>query len=164
MVRQGRRRFIVLTFSALALLVWCGPVLAQSGTRVPNNNVLTILVRTTITALNHANRTGNYTVFRDLGSAGFQKANTAAKLAVIFSKLRRLDLDLGPIVLFDPKFTQPPAIDKNGMLRLNGFFPTSPQRVNFSLSYQRIAHSWRLFGISVSSTKTPARINTPKPN
>jgi hypothetical protein len=39
-----------------------------------------ILIRQTLLALDQANKTGNYTVLRDLGSPDFQ-ANTAAGLA-----------------------------------------------------------------------------------
>ena len=41
-----------------------------------------ILVRTTLLALDQANKTGNYTVLRDLAAPGFQ-VDTAARLAEI---------------------------------------------------------------------------------
>ena len=123
---------------------------------MPDANGLTILVRTTIIALNHANRTGNYTVFRDLGTPAFQKTNTPAKLASIFTNLRSENLNLSPVVLFNPEFTKKPAFTKQGMLRLTGFFPTKPLRVNFDLVYQWIDKRWRLFGISVQTTQASA--------
>ena len=52
---------------------------APKPAQIDRNGVL-ILVRRTLTALDQANRTGNYTVLRDLGSPDFQ-ANTAARLA-----------------------------------------------------------------------------------
>ena len=148
-----RRIFTVLALAAVLFPLCAGEAGAQTQRPpVPDRNEITILARTTITALNHANRTGNYTVFRDLGSPDFQKANTSAGLAEIFGTLRKRDLDLASIVLFNPQFTKPPAIDKRGMLRLTGFFPTKPLAVNFDLAYQSIAGRWRLFGISVSTT------------
>lgn len=148
---------------ALVISLICGASgqgRAQSAPQLPDANGLTILVRTTIIALNHANRTGNYTVFRDLGSPGFQKTNTAAKLAEIFAKLRKRDLDFGPIVLFNPEFTKKPALNKQHMLRLTGFFPTSPLRVHFDLIYQWIEKRWQVFGIAVQTGQAPAAAKT----
>jgi hypothetical protein len=49
---------------------------APQPAQIDRNGVL-ILIRSTILALDQANKTGNYTVLRDLGAPGFQ-ANTAA--------------------------------------------------------------------------------------
>jgi len=49
------------------------------------------LIRSALMTLNDANRTGNYTVLRDLAAPGFQERNTAANLALFRpaqSKLR----------------------------------------------------------------------------
>lgn len=128
---------------------------AQPVPRVPDANGLKILVRTTIVALGQANSTGNYTVFRDLGAPGFQKANTPAKLGGIFSGMRAKKLDFGPVVLFDPTFTKQPAINERGMLRLTGYFPTRPLRVHFDLVYQWVENRWRLFGIAAQAKQAP---------
>lgn len=163
-----RRRGRDMSRTILCLAVAIGLIIgastqghAQSAPQLPDANGLTILVRTTVIALNHANRTGNYTVFRDLGSPGFQKANTAAKLASIFANHRAQNLDFGPIALFNPNFTKQPALDKQRMLRLTGFFPTKPLRVQFDLVYQWIEKRWRLFGIAVQTKQTTAGTKTP---
>ena len=59
---------------------------------IDRNGVL-ILIRSTLFALDHANKTGNYTVLRDLGSPGFQ-SNNAARLAEIFAAERKDNIDL----------------------------------------------------------------------
>ena len=153
MVRQMRYRFVVL-----ALLAWSGPALAQAqkGPRIPNSNDLTILVRTTVIALNQANRTGNYTVFRDLGSANFRSANTPARLGEIFATLRKRNLNLAGIVLFNPQYKTKTIIDKTGMLRMAGKFPTAPFSVHFDLAYQWAGGRWRLFGIWVDTKSATA--------
>ena len=51
------------------------------------------MIRSTLLALDHANKTGNYTVLRDLGAPGFQ-ANTEARLAEIFAAQRKDNIDL----------------------------------------------------------------------
>ncbi len=129
-----------------------GGAMGQAKPTVPDSNAIAILVRTTVIALAHANRTGNYTVLRELGSPGFRRANTAARLAEIFADLRKRNLDIGPTVLFPVRLTRPAAIDKQGMLRLTGLFPTRPMSVAFDLAYERVQGRWLLFGISIKVT------------
>ena len=127
--------------------------MAQVTLAVPDPNTLTALIKNTLAALNHANLTGNYTVLRDLGAPGFSQANTAARLSVVFAKMRSQRLDLGHLILLQPRIEGKPRIDKQNMLRLKGYFPTSPLRIKFDLIYQPVANRWRLFGISVNTVK-----------
>ena len=160
-----RQTIACLAFVVGLMCVASGQGRAQSAPPMPDAdgiaNGLTVLVRTTVVALNHANRTGNYTVFRDLGSPGFQEANTAASLASSFAKFRAQNLNLGPVVLFDPEFTKQPGFDEQGLLRLTGFIPTSPLHVHFDLAYQWIEKRWRLSAISVQTKQPPAAAKTP---
>lgn len=126
----------------------------QPQVSVPDDNRLAILIHTSLIALNQANLTGNYSVLRDLAAPGFQSANSSAKLADIFSRLRGQRLDLSPIVLFTPKLNRPAAIDERGLLTLSGFFETQPQRVQFDLLFQPVGGQWQLFGVSI--TMAPA--------
>ena len=57
---------------------------AAKPAQIDRNGVL-ILVRSSLLALDHANKTGNYTVLRELGSPQFQM-NTDARLAEIFAQ------------------------------------------------------------------------------
>jgi hypothetical protein len=116
--------------------------------QIDRNGVL-ILVRNTILALDQANKTGNYTVLRDLGAPGFQ-ANTAARLAEIFASQRRDNLDLSGVAVIDPQLTVLPQIEANGMMRMAGFFPSVPQQVNFEMLFAPVGGQWRLFGLSVN--------------
>jgi hypothetical protein len=116
--------------------------------QIDRNGVL-ILVRTTLLALDQANKTGNYTVLRDLGAPAFQ-VNTAARLAEIFAGHRRDNLDLSGVAVIDPQLTVLPQIEANGMMRMAGFFPSVPKQVNFELAFAPVDGQWRLFGISVA--------------
>lgn len=115
---------------------------------IDRNGVL-ILVRGALLALDQANKTGNYTVLRDLGSRSFQ-VNTAARLAEIFADQRRDAIDLGGVAVLEPQLTLLPQIEPNGMLRMAGFFPSVPMQVNFELLFQPADRQWKLFGISVN--------------
>lgn len=115
------------------------------------------LIRSTLLTLNDANRSGNYTVLRDLASPGFQAANTAADLAQHFADLRKRNFDLHAVAISAPQLTAPPHIEQNNMLRLTGYFPTQPLRINFDMLFQNVGGQWRLFGLSVATPQAPAQ-------
>ena len=119
------------------------------------------LIRATLLTLNDANRSGNYTVLRDLAAPGFQTKNSAADLSLIFADLRRRHIDLYAAALMAPQLSSPPSLDNNRMLRLTGFFPTQPLRINFDLLFQNIDQSWRLFGISVQTLEVAPQAGIP---
>jgi hypothetical protein len=121
---------------------------ASQPAQIDRNGVL-ILIRTTILALDQANKTGNYTVLRDLGAPGFQ-ANNASRLAEIFASQRRDNLDLSGVAVIDPQLTVLPQIEANGLMRMAGFFPSVPQQVNFEMLFAPVNGQWRLFGLSVN--------------
>ena len=108
------------------------------------------LIRSTLLTLNDANRSGNYSVLRDLAAPDFQAKNSAADLADSFADLRRRKFDLFVAALIAPQFTAAPVLDGKGMLRLTGHFPTRPQQIDFDLLFQNAGAQWRLFGISVA--------------
>ena len=137
---------------------------AQAQLPVPDNIVLVQLVRASISALNQANFTGNYTVFRDLGAPSFRRANTSARLAEVFSNLRNQNLELGPLLVIDPVFTPPPFINDQGMLSLDGYFSTRPRRVTFGFLFEVVAGRWRIFGLSVNTEPAEAAEAPTKPS
>jgi hypothetical protein len=114
----------VLRLLMVAAVTAAGAAHAQQPkpAQIDRNGVL-ILVRATLLALDQANKTGNYTVLRDLAVPGFQ-VNTAARLAEIFAGHRRDNLDLSGVAVIDPQLTVLPQIEANGMMRMAGFFPS----------------------------------------
>jgi hypothetical protein len=121
---------------------------APKPAQIDRNGVL-ILIRSALLALDQANKTGNYTVLRDLGAPDFQ-ANSAARLAEIFAQQRKDNVDLSGVAVIDPQLTLLPQIEGNGLMRMAGFFPSVPTQVNFELLYAPVDGRWRLFGLSVS--------------
>jgi hypothetical protein len=121
------------------------------------------LVRSALLTLNDANRSGNYTVLRDLAAPDFQTRNTAADLAQIFAELRRRNFDLFAAALLPAQFTTPPALDAGGKLRLTGFFPTRPLRISFDLTFQSVNGQWRLFAVSVATPEAPTAQSLVRP-
>lgn len=140
---------------------------AQTPNATLNYPVLVTFVKNALTAVNHGNITGNYSVLRDLGSVSFRQRNTAADLASIFANHRKQHFDLSPILIAEPQFTQQPTEIADGRLQLVGFFPTQPQAVQFAIVYQRSESGWGIDEISVRmvpmnmsvQAATPARLS-----
>jgi hypothetical protein len=144
---------------ALALLVGlllpALPAGAQTPTRpVPDGYQLSLLIYSTMTALDQANATGNYSVLRDLAAPEFQRINPPAKLSTIFAGYRTRRVALAPVVLYQPQLIEEPLIGESGTLRLKGYFPTRPLRIGFDLSYQLVDGAWRLIALSISPSES----------
>ena len=125
-----------------------------------NAELIVTLVRTTLVALQQANMTGNYTVLRDLGAPSFQTANNAVKLAEIFAPIRRLNIDLSPVVLLDPQITQANLTDSK-MLHIAGALATKPVPVRFELLFQPVNGLWMMDGISITPIQPDAALAPP---
>jgi hypothetical protein len=130
------------------------PAAGTTSLQVSPEQIL-YLIRSTLLTLNDANRSGNYSVLRDLASPGFQAKNTAADLALAFTDLRRRTFDLFGVALIAPQLTAAPVIDPEGRLRLAGIFPTRPLQIKFDLMFVVHAEQWKLFGIAVATPEAP---------
>jgi hypothetical protein len=141
------------------------PIPADLGPRLsmPTDDKLIMLINSSLIALNQANATGNYTVLRQMAAPGFQQANSPERLSKAFTELRSRNLDLTPILLFQPKLYRRPVINDRGMLRVTGFFPTSPERVNFDLIFQPVQGKWRLYGIAANTQRVQPTQGAPQP-
>ncbi len=109
---------------------------ASPQVALPDADKIVLLARTALLTLNDAVQTGNFTVLRDKASPNFQAANTAARLGMIFQNLSRQGVDLSAISIIVPQLTQKPIIDTNGRLRLKGYFPGTPVRIDFDLLFE----------------------------
>ncbi|HEY0044372.1 MAG TPA: hypothetical protein VGB62_07455 [Allosphingosinicella sp.] len=115
---------------------------------LPDPLTLTKLVWSTMAAVDHANRTGNYAVLRALGTPSFQTANSATSLSGVFAGVRQIRLDMSNTLLIEPLFEFPPAV-QNGYLRMRGAFRMRPTGVAFDLLFQWNNGNWQLEGIAV---------------
>jgi hypothetical protein len=101
--------------------------------------------------------TGNYTVLRDLASERFRQRNTAGDLAATFANLRQQKLDLSPILVIEPQFTQAASEVAPGRLQLVGQFPTRPQAVQFALVFQQVAAGWMIDEVALRVAPAESR-------
>ena len=158
---------VCITSSSSAYAQQKPPASATQAARpaqIDRNGTL-ILIRTTLIALDQANKTGNYTVLHALCAPGFQSSNPPERLAEIFSRHRAQGLDLSGVVVIEPQLTLLPQIEPNGMLHMAGFFPSVPSQVYFEFLFEAVEGRWKPFGISVDlrSSAPQAPVQTTKP-
>jgi|WetSurMetagenome_2_1015567.scaffolds.fasta_scaffold149742_1 hypothetical protein len=114
-----------------------------------------VLIRSALAALDQADKTGNYTVLRDLGGPQFRK-NTDARLAGIFASLRDQSIDLSPLLAVDPVFTLAPKVEPSGLLHTAGSAPVGAKTVHFEIAWQQEDGAWKLYGIVVTASEPAA--------
>lgn len=142
-----------------------GGALAEAPTEVTGTEI-SVLVRSTVVALDQANRTGNYSVLHDLGDGSFREAYSQSALADMFRAFREQNVALNSVVLFDAQLDAPPELTADGYLHLLGHFPTLPNEVIFDITYRYEGGPWRIDGINVGMRKPPAAMQpapTPSP-
>ncbi len=156
-VNRQRKGFVALLLAALVAASLPLGARAQGANQPPapkaaqiDRNGLIILLKSTLLALDQANKTGNYSVLRDLAAPSFAAANNPARLAEVFANLRRDKVDLSGVLVLEPQLTAMPEITPNGMLHFAGFFPSAPTQINFELLYAPVDGQWRLFGIAAN--------------
>ena len=109
-----------------------------------------ILIRSSLSALQQANETRNYTVLQAIGARSFQIANPPARLEQIFASLQ--NYNLSSVLVLEPKFTSLPQVGANGVLAMKGFFVSGAYRIGFDLGYAPDGGHWRLAAINVDVT------------
>lgn len=128
--------------------------------QAPPPAVLLMLVRTTMAALNQANFTGDYSVLRGLTTPDLQAKSSPTDLGIAFTSLREQKLDLSPVLVLAPEFTEPTIMTEEGALRLKGFFPTRPLEVQFELVFRPVDNVWRIDGLWVTTAAASVAVNS----
>jgi len=170
-VNRQRNGGVALLLAALVAASLPLGARAQSAFQPPapkaaqiDRNGLIILLKSTLIALDQANKTGNYTVLRDLAAPAFAAANNPARLAEIFANLRRDKVDLSGVLVLEPQLTAMPELMQNGMLHFAGFFPSAPAQINFELIFAPVDGQWRLFGLGANiGSSAPVAPPAPAP-
>lgn len=115
----------------------------------PSQLELSKMIWSTMAAVDHANRSGNYSVLRDISASGFQINNNPTQLAQVFAGIRNLNVDLGNTLLVPPTYTVAPQLVNETVFRVQGVFQLRPISIGFDLYYQWEQGRWKLFGIDL---------------
>lgn len=109
-----------------------------------------ILIRQTLTALDFANKSGNYSILREISAPGFAATDDAARLSALFRNQRERNLDYSGVLVFEPQITAGPEITSDGMLRFAGVFPSAASQISFDMLFASVGGQWKLFGLAAN--------------
>lgn len=130
---------------------------------MPDALTVVKLVWSTMAAVDHGNRTGNYSVLRDLGSPTFQASANPAVLGQAFAPMRNAGLDLANAFLMAPEYEFAPAMVQPRILRARGRFNLRPMGFAFDLLFEW-NNGWQIHHISVLPFNSgPAVQSAPAP-
>lgn len=123
---------------------------------MPPQEVLVMMVRSTLAAVNQANFTENYSVLHGMTTPVMQTRLTPSHFGKAFADLRKQGLDLSPVLVLAPQFSVAPALMPDGLLRLNGFFPSRPTQIDFAIDYRAVGGFWLIEALSVTASQPGA--------
>lgn len=115
----------------------------------PSQLELSKLLWSTVAAVDHANKSGNYSVLRDISAQGFQVNFNPARLTEVFSSIRSLNIDLSNALLVPPTYYEAPQLVSNDVFRVRGVFQMRPISIGFDMYFQWEQGRWKLFGIDL---------------
>lgn len=142
-------KVIIAAIISFILLLMPELALAQEAKPVQlDKNGLLLLVRSTLYALDLSNKSGNYTILREISAPGFASAHDASNLSQIFGNLRNRGVDLSGVLVYEPQLTVMPEITKDGLMRFAGFFPSASNQIKFEMVFAPVNGQWKLFGLA----------------
>lgn len=119
---------------------------------LPKNKELKALAFDSLFAFNKAVQEKSFAHFHEERlSSLFRKQFPLEKFTVAFQVFIDKGYDISNIAKSEPVFDIPPAIDSDGLLVLQGHYPTRPNKVTFKLTYVYESSAWKLLGINVQA-------------
>ena len=145
---------MALGAAAFILWPWTNVLLAASTPPAAMHETQAVfLTRSTLMALNDANRSANYSVLRDLAGPRFQQRNTIDRLAEIFRPFRQANIDLSHAGMVTPRISRAILGEGDLVLSIAGHIPVddsgAAHAIRFDLAFEAIGDHWRLLTLSV---------------
>jgi hypothetical protein len=121
---------------------------------IPANEQLTALVNRTMKPFALGVQGQNFGTFYADVSTLMMVQHTPAKLLQAFKGFAEVP-ELSQISRQAPVLEEGSHIDKDGVLKVGGHYPTQPEATTFELAYIREQNDWKLLGINVAMKKMP---------
>ncbi len=133
----------------IILLLGCVTVLRAS--EIPEEADLKSMTKISLISFGDAVKTKDFSKFYDDIADIWQQQTTAEKLKDSFKSFFDKEIDLaGAIEGKEVIFNHPAAIDADGVLIIQGYYATKPNRIVFKLKYLEEDEDWKLVGIDVN--------------
>jgi hypothetical protein len=145
---QGRVKTWLAAFvlASAATLAVAGAVSAQA---LPPPFAQEVLIKASLLTLNDAIVTDNFTVLHAKMSKPFRDQFRPDKLRAIFKSFIDGHAEFDLIVAKPPIAIGESKIDAEGVLRLSGYFDTTPKKLKYDLGYIRSEGDWKLSALNV---------------
>jgi hypothetical protein len=124
---------------------------SKTSAGIPGEEELKSMTDSSILSFGEAIKDKDFSGFYTEIAAIWQTQTSAEKLNETFKDFVDKDIDL-PSALkgMEPVFDRPASIGSNGVLVVQGYYPTKPNRVVFQLKYLKEEDEWKLVGINVN--------------
>ena len=116
--------------------------------RVPANDVLVAMVNETTQLFGRSIKAGSMEEFYNGISDTWRRQTNVEELDAAFRVFIDADLDLTGIRGLNPVFDKEPSVDGNGILVVEGHYPSRPLRYGFRYKYLQEGKEWKLFGLN----------------
>src|SRR5436190_8654622 len=138
------RKLILLSLSLLPL------VLHGEAPPLPKDKELKTLVLDTLVAFNKAVQEKNFARFHEERlSSEMRKQYSLEKFTENFQEFVDKGYDISNVAESELVFDTPPAMDSDGVLLLQGYYPTKTNKVTFKLKFINESSGWKIVGINV---------------
>jgi hypothetical protein len=127
-----------------------GVTTEQAGKTLPGDAAAERLALDSLLAFNQSVHSRSFVSFYQQISRLWQEQITPQKLDEIFADFINKQIDISSIEKVDPILTEAPTIDSDGILILEGYYPTYPAKTHFRLKYIYEHPAWKLLGIKVN--------------
>jgi hypothetical protein len=138
-----------------APLIFLGLIIAAvafaATPKVPSETELKSMTLDTLLTFNKGVQAKDFTGFYKEIAKVWQEQTSPEKLKGIFQDFIDKELDIAPIKKLEPVFNKPAEINSDGVLVINGYYPTTPKRVVFRLQYLQEGSDWKLVGIKLDT-------------
>ncbi len=124
--------------------------LANAPGRMPPEAELVALVHETMGVFATSVAARSMQGLHDQASIAFKSQFSVARFDEIYGAFFALGDALKVTAGMSPVFSQPPGFDDEGSLVVEGFYPTTPDRTDFKMTYTLEGMSWKLVGLSVN--------------
>ncbi len=134
----------------LLLLAAAGTAQAETAS-MPELPALNTLVQRTMASFAYAVKNDDMASLLATSSAPFKSQMSSEKLHNNFLPFIDKKIDLTEVSKVVPVLSLPPAIDKDGILTLQGNFPAKPQTWYYRFRYVYEYPDWKPLGYNVTS-------------
>ncbi len=125
---------------------------------LPSENQLKKIADSTMADFSQAVRKQNFDDFYDRMSNIFKLQVTPARLYEAFEGFAKVKA-IEQLGQHAPILEKEVCIDKDGLLKFSGYYPTQPEATTFRLTYIQEQNDWKLLGINVAMKKIPRNDN-----